>query len=344
MESDWFRTVPARYLLALVRHLEAEGVSTSGSLSKAGLKLPALEHAEARINRDSLTIALQDLSRVSRRTDLGFELGLLTNIASAEMVGQMMLSAPSLAEGLRRTAPYFSLLTPSFREQYVEHTTHHVLTCTPARPLPYDMAVMGLETLAVATHRLILFLTQEKSVPCHLNVSWPAPAHVARYSSLKGLKVNFGTSDEPRYEFRLPPSVALAPLPMADARALQTAERACEQLMRNLTANRSWTEWVTLMLQSSEGHFPNQDELAGLVNVSPRTLARSLEAEGWSYRDLSKQVRHERAKALLSTSSLAVAEIARTLGYSDAANFVRAFRAVERVSPGHFRALPQVKP
>jgi AraC-like DNA-binding protein len=324
-------------LLALVRHLNDEGIDTAASLEKAGLRLGALDVPEARISRDSLTVALQDLSRVSRRTDLGFELGQRTNIAAADMLGQMMLNAPTLAQGFARTAPFFSLLTPSFSETFVQHATYHVLTCVPARPLPYDMAAMGLETLAVATYRLMSFLMQEKSVPCRLDVSWPAPPHAARYRSLNGVKVHFGQGEEPRYEFRIPASVGLASLPMADPLALEVAEQSCTRLMRTLSSTRSWTEWVKLMLQSVEGHFPSQDELASLAGMSGRTLARNVAAEGGSYRDLSRQIRHERAKSLLSSTET-VTEIARILGYSDTANFVRAFRSLEGINPGSFRS------
>jgi AraC-like DNA-binding protein len=344
LDSDSYRTVPARYLLDLVRHLEAQGASTSAALNKAGVDPCALEHPQARVSHDALTLVMQNLFQSTRRTDLGFELGLLMNIAAAGSVGQVMLSAPTLAAGLSRTAPYFALLTPSFRERYVEYPTVHVLSCSASRPLPYDMAVMGLEALAVATYRFMSFLTQEKALPCELRVSWPAPAHVARYRALTGAKVLFGLSDEPRYEFHFSASTALSPLPMADARALHAAERACEETLRGLNARRSWAEWTTFMMQSSDGRFPSQNELAGLMNVSSRTLARKLKAEGGSYRKLAGQVRHEAAKSLLSSPVALVADVARILGYSDAANFVRAFRMREGKSPGAFRASALTKP
>ncbi len=49
------------------------------------------------------------------------------------------------------------------------------------------------------------------------------------------------------------------------------------------------------MLRESEDSRPTLEQLAGFVNISARTLARYLETENTSFRDLSLQVRTERA-------------------------------------------------
>lgn len=330
--------VPARYLRALLRHLEQCGLDTSLSLAAARLSPSTLAHPQACIERDQLTIVLQHLVKASGRSDLGFELGMLTNIGTADVVGQLLLNEATLARGLRRAIVYFPLLTPSFRLKYREERGAVSVICSISRPLPYDMAIMGLEGLAVSMHRLMLFLTQEKSVPCTLDLSWAAPPHSARYRSLKGAKVHFDQGREPGFILHIPTSLADVPLPMANPLALQAAEESCRRLLASLTLNRSWLQWVGYMLRSVDGHFPSQSELAAMVGISSRTLARHLEEEGVSYRALAGQVRHARAVDMLSSSSLSISAIAQVLGYSDAANFSRAFREVTGIAPGLYRS------
>jgi AraC-like DNA-binding protein len=70
--------------------------------------------------------------------------------------------------------------------------------------------------------------------------------------------------------------------------------------------------------------------------MSVRTLKRKLAEEGTSYSDLTDQVQLGRAVSL-RRSVLTVDEIADRLGYSDAANFTRAFRRWTGKSPRAYR-------
>lgn len=329
--------VSPRYVRALLHHLAQQGLDAQPSLDAAGLSLALLEHPDALIDREQITLIMRDLAQRSGRTDLGFELGMVMNIVTADVVGQLMLSAATLAEGLRRMAAYFPLLTPSFRVQYKPGAVFHTLDCQPSRPLPYDMALQGLESMAVAFHRMILFLLQTPSAPSRLDLSWAPPPHAARYRTLKGAKVHFGQGSAPRFLMQIPAELAVAPLPMTNPLALKEAEDTCRRRLAAMLAQRSWREWVQLMLRTVDGHFPSQDELAALMGFSARTLARHLEAEGEPYRALARRVRHEHALELLTTTPMSIAEIAQTLGYSDAANFSRAFKAIAGSNPGEHR-------
>lgn len=329
--------VPARYLRELLHRLVQLGVDVEPPLAAVGLSLASLDHPQARIERQQLSLALQNLAKATGRSDLGFELGALINIATADVIGQMLLSSPTLAAGLARTSQYFALLTPSYRLQVMASPVAYRLQCEPTEPLPYDVAIMGLEILAVSMHRMVMFLTQEKSVPAKLEVSWPPPAHAARYREMKGLQVRFGASERPRFVMELPAGLVEAPLPMANPLAVKDIEETCRRMLDELTRARSWAAWVTTMLRGVEGHFPSQGELAAMLRISSRTLARGLEAEGCEYRALSSSIRHARAVELLRDTDLPLTEIADRLGYSDAANFSRAYRKVEGYSPGEHR-------
>jgi AraC-like DNA-binding protein len=58
---------------------------------------------------------------------------------------------------------------------------------------------------------------------------------------------------------------------------------------------------------------------------------------------LVRQARFIHALALIDARTIHVADIARTLGYSDAGNFVRAFKRWTGVSPTRYRQLSREK-
>lgn len=199
---------------------------------------------------------------------------------------------------------YFALLTPSYRLRVEPSVDGYRLRCEPTQPLPYAVAVMGLEIVAVSMHRLIMFLTQEKSVSAVLDARWPTPPHAARYGELKGLRVGFSAGERPGFVMLLSTALAEKPLPMANPWAVKSIEETCKRMLDGISREHSWVQWVSMMLHGVDGHFPSQSELAAMMQISGRTLSRSLAAEGVAYRELALGIRHARALDLLAGTGL----------------------------------------
>lgn len=71
---------------------------------------------------------------------------------------------------------------------------------------------------------------------------------------------------------------------------------------------------------------PSLRVVAEVAGISGRTLQRRLNEAGCTYSDLVDQARLELAKRLLRKPDVKIIDVAFHLGYSDAANFSRAFR------------------
>ena len=76
---------------------------------------------------------------------------------------------------------------------------------------------------------------------------------------------------------------------------------------------------------------------AKLLGIGARTLQRQLSKDNFTYRDLVEQMRMERAFDLLREAAEPITEIALAVGYSDIANFTRAFRRWAGLPPSHVR-------
>jgi AraC-like DNA-binding protein len=124
---------------------------------------------------------------------------------------------------------------------------------------------------------------------------------------------------------------------MANPRAMRAAEDRCKTILRGANVRRRWSEWCRTMVRESEDSRPTLAQLAHFMNISPRTLARYLESEGTSFRELSLDVRTARAKQLLADGAASVTQIAYRLGYTDVASFIRSFKARTGRSPGALR-------
>ena len=81
------------------------------------------------------------------------------------------------------------------------------------------------------------------------------------------------------------------------------------------------------------------ERLARATGASVRTLQRRLKDMGVSYNELQNDVRRTLALNLLENGTLALSEIAFSLGYSEVSAFNHAFRRWAGQSPGEYRRL-----
>jgi AraC-like DNA-binding protein len=84
--------------------------------------------------------------------------------------------------------------------------------------------------------------------------------------------------------------------------------------------------------------FPQLENVALALNITPRTLQRKLQEENTSYRQLSDTIRYELASTLLKYKELTISEIAYKLGYSELKSFRNAFIQWSGVTPAYYRS------
>lgn len=331
-------SVPGFHLGALLEHLQTQGVPCDALLTANRLSLDALKWPGARVPRSVMASVLMALREETGRSDLGFEMGLHLNLTQTPWLGQLLINSQTLIEGLQRVSPYMPLLTPSIKVQCVQRDVGVDVVCRLIRPMPYDIATMALETCIVSLYRTVQVLLPTQAIEMEARVSWPAPAHASRYAALPHLRI-FHQVDLGGMAASLTVLQPWATMLLPKANPVREAalREVCARQLEELQGLQPWSEWIAHILDVVEDHQPSQAELAGLMGISVRTLARHLETEGVSFRRLELLTRHRRACELLARTQVSVAEIARILGYSDSANFSRAFKIAEGQSPLHYR-------
>jgi AraC-like DNA-binding protein len=82
----------------------------------------------------------------------------------------------------------------------------------------------------------------------------------------------------------------------------------------------------------------SREDMASRLNVSARTLARYLQSEGTTWRQLVTDIRLNHAQHLLQNTPFTIEKVAFSVGFSSASAFSAAFTRETSCSPAEFRA------
>jgi AraC-like DNA-binding protein len=128
------------------------------------------------------------------------------------------------------------------------------------------------------------------------------------------------------------------PLPKADPNLQAMLVPYADQMLSALPPAHDVTANVRSLvgLQLAEGG-PDVGKVAARLGMSLRTLARRLEDEGTTFRELVDDVRQQLALELVSRRAATFSEISDQLGFSQVAAFHRAFRRWTGQTPLDYR-------
>lgn len=326
--------VPARYYARIGEVLARERVDLPEVLRAVKIPPALLTEPDATISVSQVDRLVQEIFRRTGRTDIAFEIGKVLTANSHSFVGFGMLNSATLDQALRFEAQYFRLVMPSFRMRYTSGPDFAEMHFTPIVAMGHLCLAFHLEAIGMAALREVSDLTGDRRPPCRLDLSIPEPMHAKRYArELRDVRVRFGADVTPSVKLRILADPRTLRLTMADSHALSVAEARCRALVQQVADGGRFADWVAMTLREVAEGLPTLEELAATLNISKRTLNRYLQREGTSYRELAGRIQHELACERLERGGMSVTECAYSLGFTDRANFTRAFRARAGYSP-----------
>ena len=265
---------------------------------------------------------------------LGLRIASAIDLRTQGFWGYAMLSSSSMHERVERHLRYQPLRFPcelSFRvegETSVLDVTHRA-TPTELVPIVLDWA------FACACIQMARQM-QSSRAPIAL---WLGYAEQSYHHALRALVAGNVTFDAP-YN-RLTFATRELDRPLAGDPHL--GRLAVGQLEQRLAEQHKQLPQDTLAqvrqrVRARLAVDPSLERVAHDLGVSARTLRRQLSAYGVSFQALLEEERRAHALAALVETDATIDVVAARLGYSESANFRRAFRRWTGMSPGAFRA------
>ena len=249
------------------------------------------------------------------------------------MLIRASVTAATMGSGLRRWCRYHSLLADEVTFSLETDGALARLRLQEHQPLG-PMREFCTVSMLRGLHRLACWLIDTQIPLVDTALPFVPPPHHQIYGVLFPGPVRFGAEQSSitfRSEFLDRPIVR-------DETALQALLQYSVTLMvQPYQQGQLMAPRVRDLLRNQPSLMLNAEALALALHMSVRTLYRQLELEGTTLQALKDEVRHARAKDLLSRTSKPIKQIAQMLGFSSEKTFARAFLRWTGVLPSAFR-------
>ena len=327
--------LPSQYIRQISGQLAAMDVDVSAWLERSQLSDAQLSEADLKVDATTFGHLLEDALATTQEAALGLLVGERLQVNSHGILGYALLQSSSLRQALQLLERYLgvrtNLVTISLRGD--GEFENILFTSLYAQG---DLQRVVLEAVILAIKNMFEAITLGAYSLTRVCLPFARPSYAALAEEMFRCELIYAA---PWAGFSLPSGILDLPLKMADPVSFRDAEQICQRELEKLERNVSMSARVRRVMLEKQNGFPSLNVTARLFHMTPRTLHRRLQDEGTSFKDILEQVRHTLAVEHLKTGQLSIEEIAYTLGYTDMANFRRAFKRWEAVPPSQFRAL-----
>jgi AraC-like DNA-binding protein len=328
--------LPGSYAYELVSLCARWSVDARAVLDGTGLTVQALKDPATRLSLAQCALLVSRARSLTGEPALAFMMGLHMRLSWHGFLGFAAMTASTLREALD-VAEHFSLTrTSAFGvSSYVEGDTASLVL--EERADLGELREFAVITLLVGIAQIARDVTG-RDLRGVAECAFPAPAYAARVLDRAGQQRASMIFDRPSHRLVFPTSTLDLPIVTADPVAMQLARAQCDRELAALAEGGNFLGRVRSLIARGDSGTRPLDEVARGLHVSTRTLKRRLSDHGTSFSALLEGVRHQRALLLLENRQLGLADVAGRLGYSDAANFTRAFRRWTGQTPAAYRS------
>ena len=300
-------------------------------LKGASLNWQIIENPRLKIRQQSSIRAITLASRILGNPVFGLELGQTMRPVDWGLIGRYVADAPNLGSMMRRSIRSIKyhqthgIFAASMKENEVSWS--YRLSNSSAEEAHIDHVLATLPNL-------VRIYAGDDWKPKRVDVQYPEVAWRRQIEDFFDAPVRFGQDcnaivfDAEFLHLRRPqPENNWPNFTLKDLRQLVVHRPSAKPGYAVLAE-------IRLALPESDTTI---DRIAFKLGTSKRSLQRSLNQDGTSFRELAARARMLEAIDMVRHTKTSLTDIAHILGYSDQPNFNRAFQKWTEMTPGQYR-------
>ncbi|WP_395342996.1 helix-turn-helix domain-containing protein [Ningiella sp. W23] len=326
--------LPVFYFGHLFNVLNDHAVPLERWLAQHNLDKESLLKPGANISTQQFDALMQGVLTQTELQHLGLLVGQRLQIAHHGAFGLGILNCNSIRSIIKFVQQYMITRIPFIEITAFEENKEIVILANDAHWEGHLHRFM-IEAVSLAMYNLFLALKQ-RHPDIKINrlfFDFEKPHYHQRYTIFEPAEISFNRGFS-GLAFDL--KWADFSLSEVDPMSFEQAKQMCDMELQKLHEYMSVAAKVREWMISNETLYPKLQEIAKILHMSPRTLHRELAKEGFTFKEVVEQFQAKKAREYLLAYGHSVSKTALLLGYSDTANFRRAFKRWYGCSPSDY--------
>lgn len=325
-----------KYVLNLALFAQNQGVSKDLVLDEIGLSDDDLCSESCIIENDSYNLVVGKAVKLTGDECFGMHAGEHLSLSAAGLIGQITQNSETIHQAIQYCCD-FANLGCSVLPMGIERTerTYKVviqpdMEWASKSEIALKQTVYGVLAFNI---RELKSLAPNANLVMNVDLPWEHPNNLDEYHRVLG-PVNFNQKE---IAIHLDVGLVNQRIINADYELLRILVNHAERKSAEFQTEKNFVNIVRQsVVKLIKPEFPSIQEVASHLNMSTRSLQRSLKQDGVSFQKLVNQIRLEMAKDYLKDENLTVKDISYLLGYSEPSVFVKAFKSWTGFTPGAF--------
>jgi AraC-like DNA-binding protein len=304
-----------------------------------GLNIPVqdVHSPQARISLMQLMSVCRNAIRLSIDRHLPYQIGASIHISTYGMYGYAILCCPDFRKAMDFATRYHALAAPLAAIEFREDKEHARWVVEPNPHAMTDAALYRFITeMQIGIHiSLMRDIMGPTFAPVEIELKYPRAGDFELPLDHVGCPIRF---DRPLNQMVFRSKWLDQFAGLGNKTTYPTIVALCDDLLEDLRLRTGVAGKIRAVLLRDIANPPTFEGVAKLLGLNDRSLRRQLRRQGFSFRGLRDELRTQIALKYLRSTALANEDIALALGFSDAANFRRAFHRWTNKTPSEIRS------
>lgn len=322
-------TTLTSWALLIWKKLQAQGLDSHSIFKQANLDPAKLGDGNARYNFLDMSKLWEISIQETNDPCFGIEVGKSWAPTTFHALGFAWLASHTLKDALVRLSRYTRIVNNSLSARLEEHGTQlhlYMETSEDEKHIHYA----GRDAGMAAVLTMCRILCGESFSPLEIHVSRKRSLCGDQLEAFTGIPINYESKnnliifDDMRAEIRLA---------SGNSELAKVNEDVAIKYINTLDRTSVVMQVKASLIELMPSGQVYEKIIASELNMSLRTLQRKLSDEKTSFSKIYKSIRQEMANEYIQDSQMSMTEISYLLGFSEQANFTRAFKDWYGTSP-----------
>lgn len=319
---------------ALIDAVKPFGCEPEALFRRAGLDMNAMLRPGARYPFSATVRLWSEARKETGDPCLGLAVGQKLKPPALHALGLSWLSSPTLLEGLHRIDRYAHVANTSLKFR-IEESGNQVKFVREPNTGSIQPTDEGVDASLAVVVKMCRAMSDVHFSPQLVTFVHADNGHLDQYIDYFRAPVKFSQDEDALY-FDL--ETLQQELPAGNRELAYENDRVAERYLATLNPEQVQDKVREILLTLLPSGDASQEAVAASLNRSVSSLQRQLKNEGATYRRILDDTREVLAQQLVREQRYSLSQIAYLLGFSDQANFSRAFKRWTGTTPSDYRS------